>query len=268
MQTGGLHATLSNIVGNLLIAKIVEALVLVAITYLIMLVIKTLLMRLQQREVITSAVREQVYRLLSLILYGFVLLFIVYMFTSAHEVFYFILLLTAAALFSNWRLIANVTAYYVMLLGKHPQRAAQLIEFPRLRIRGRIVEITPLYLKLRGPSGRLYHIPNSVALEEPTVIVAGIQTMARLSVLIEKLPEGESIENIEKKIRSTIEESQLVPRARDVVIRVKEISKSGLLVDVEIPLVGSEPRPGVVNALVHLLYQGLSEYAPRIRVEE
>jgi len=267
-QQGVVATRISSLLGNPLLAKVVEALVLMAAAYLITLLIKSLLLRLQQREVISGVVREQVYRLFSLTLYSIVGLFIVYMFTSAREVFYIILLIMAAVLFSNWKLIANVSAYYVMLLSRHMQRAAFIVEYPRLGIRGKIVEVTPLYVKVRGPGGRVYYVPNSIAIGEIMTQLAGVQTTARLRLILHGEPSILSASQLEKKIRQVLEESQLVPRARDAVVRILKASPEKAELEVEVPLVGAEPRPSTVNMLVTMLLQGLSAYRPVVEVIE
>lgn len=252
---------------NQLMYKLVEAALILASTYIILLVIKMLLIRMQRREIVSGAVVEQVHRLLSITLYSIAVITIIYTFTSAHELFYTLLVILAAILFSNWRLLADVTAYYVIVTNRHLQRGTGLVEFPRLGVKGKLVDITPFSVKLRTTDGRIIYIPNSLVLSEVRGQLTTIQTPVKLRVTLHSNGRWEeSIHDLERRLRQALEESHVIPRLQDTTIIVETMDTSKVIFTIEAPVAGAEPRPATINTLVSTLYERLSVYKPHIEV--
>ena len=247
---------------------LIEALLIVIVTYLVLLLAKFFLSKLQKRETVPSNVVEQVYRLLSLVLYSIMAVAILYTLTSAREVFYVLLVVLASILFANWKLIADITAYYVMLLSRYGyRRGSPVVEMPRLGVRGKILEVTPLYTRVRGLDGSIFYIPNSVLIEEIVRQLASIQTTVAFKLSLRLNPErgmAEQIENLRKLIRKGLEESHSVVKHQDVVIRIDELSGDRIEVLLIVPIAGSEPRPTTINNIMTHLYEALRDYSPTI----
>lgn len=246
----------------------IESLLIIVATYLLLLIAKFFLSKLQKRETVPSNVVEQVYRLLSLVLYSVMIVAILYTLTSAREVFYVLLVVLAAILFANWKLIADITAYYVMLLSRHGyRRGSPVVEIPRLGVRGKIVEVTPLYTRVRGLDGSIFYVPNSVMIEEVVHQLVGIQTTVAFKLRLRLDPEkkmADQVETLRRLIRKGVEESHSTVRQQDMVIRIDKLSSDEMEVLLAVPIAGSEPRPSTINNIVTHLYEVLREYSPTI----
>ena len=247
---------------------LIEALLIVIATYLVLLLAKFFLSKLQKRETVPSNVVEQVYRLLSLVLYSIMAVAILYTLTSAREVFYVLLVVLTSILFANWKLIADITAYYVMLLSRHGyRRGSPIVEMPRLGVRGKILEITPLYTRVRGLDGSIFYIPNNVIIEEIVRQLASIQTTVAFKLSLRLDPEKDvagQIEDLRKLIRRGLEESHSIVKQQDVVIRIDRLSSDKMEVLLIVPIAGSEPRSTTINNIIMHLYEALKDHSPTI----
>jgi len=249
---------------------IIDLAIIVASTYVILIVTKTALSRLQKKEIVSSTAVEQVYKLFSLIMYTIMIVAILYSLTSAHEVFYVLIVLLISILLSNWRIIANVTAYYIILITRQPYKSAPLIELPSLNLKGKIMEISPLYTKIKTTDGKLIYIPNTYLLS--TTIIQPTSIKSTLSITIEiDVPEGEqgkSVEKAEKMLRTILEKFHITPQPRDLVLKITALRNNRVRIRAEIPIAGVEPRPGVANLLLSYLYNELAGLKPTISIEE
>ncbi len=253
-----------------LFMPMLEVIILFLSAYILLLIVKVVLARLQRREILSATIVEQIYKLLSLLVYTIVGVSALYLITNANEIIYVLLIVLAAILFSNWKLIANITAYYVMLLQRQAYRGATLIELKNLGIKGKVLEINPMYTKLRTIGGRIVYIPNYVMIGEPVVHLVNVQTNIALRIEIDRPKEEqlqEAIRKIEKTIKSKLDEARIVVRVRDVTVRVLSAAPSRLNILVVAPIAGSEPRPATINNMVAVLLDALRGLNPRIEVE-
>ncbi|KSW11932.1 hypothetical protein CF15_03830 [Pyrodictium occultum] len=255
------------IVRTKLIPPLIEVIIVFVIVYLFLRLVKSILSRLQRREILPSVLSERIYKLIALITYVTTAIIIVYMFTSAPAVIYTLVALLIVVFLSNWNIIADISAYYVMLISKQSFRGASLIELPRLGIKGKIIETSPLYTRIRTLSGKIVFIPNHIMVSEPVTQLTSIQSVVTLEVEVNKpeIERGSPIEYIEKAIRTILAESRLATRPQDVVITVLSASSDRIKLEVRIPTMGAEPRPATVNAIIDNLYRGLAELSPAIR---
>jgi small-conductance mechanosensitive channel len=250
---------------QLLLGPLLDVIVILIVLFLVLRVTKFILTRLQRRDVIPGAVAEHLYRLIALISYITVAMLIIYVFTSAEEVIYVLIALFIAVLIANWNIISSITSYYVMLSSRHIYRAANLIELPRLGIRGKIVGMSLLFTKVRTAAGRIVYVPNHIIVNEPIIQLTTIQSFIELEVIVSA--DSTSLEEVEKKIRSVIADARLATRPQDVVVVVEEATSNKAKLSVKIPVAGIEPRPSTINSIVGVLAKGLAEYKPTIRVK-
>ncbi len=250
---------------NILLGPLLDVIVILIVLFLILRITKFVLSRLQRRDVIPAAVAEHLYKLVSLIMYITVFMLIIYVFTTAKEVIYALIALFIAILIANWNVIASISSYYIMLSSRHIYRAANLIELPRLGIRGKIVGMSLLFTKVRTPAGRIVYIPNHIMVNEPIVQLTTIQSFVELEVTVGL--DGASIDSVEKRIRNSIAEARLATRPQDIIVSVEEADTNRAKLLVRIPIAGIEPRPATVNSIVNVLINGLSPHKPTIRVK-
>jgi len=238
--------------------------------YFILLVAKVVLVRLQRKEVFTAAAVEHIHRLLALIIYSIAFVSSLYIVTNIHEIIYFFILFFVIVLAANWKIIASVTAYYIMLLRREAYRAT-LIDFPRLRIRGKVINTGLLYTKLRTPAGKIVYIPNYITISEPIIHLVNIQSTIRLELSVKKPSEKEPasfVQEVEKKIQQRLDSEHLVTRAKDIVSRLVAAEGNTLYFHVEVPVAGYEPRPATVNQIIAALIDELKDYSPSIKLLE
>lgn len=238
--------------------------------YLILLITRFILVRLQRREVFTALAVEHIQRLLALIVYSIAFVSSVYVITNVHEIIYFFIAIIVVILAANWNIIASVSAYYVMLLRREAYRTT-LLEFPRLRLRGKIINTTLLFTKLRTPTGKIVYIPNYITISEPIVHLVNIQSIIHLSLRITKPPEismREFIPQVEKRIQSRLDAEHLVTRAKDIVIKLTSSRANEAQLELQIPVAGFEPRSATLNQIISILVDELRDYNPEISLIE
>ncbi len=251
-----------------IIVPMAEVVTIFLISYFILLITRFVLVRLQRREVFTAAAVERIHRLLALVVYSIAFTGSLYIVTNIHEIIYFFMAIFLVILAANWKLIASITAYYIMLLRREAYRTT-LLNFPRLGIRGKIVNTSLLYTKLRTPAGRIVYIPNYITISEPVIHLVNIQTNIRLEVEItlpDSKPTTTHIEEIAKRIQQRLDTEHLVTRAKDVTIRLVKIVSPRATFIVDIPVAGYEPRPATVNQIIAVLAEELKEYEPHINL--
>ncbi|BEP17018.1 hypothetical protein PYJP_03700 [Pyrofollis japonicus] len=247
--------------------KLLESIIVLIIAFILVRFMKSLLSSLEQRNVISAILSEQIYRLLAISIYSIALIIITYIVTSVSVLLYFVLAVVIVILVANWHIIADVAAYYLLIAFRNVYQAS-LIELPRLGIRGRIVGSTLFHTRIRTPSGRLVYIPNHIMIAEPVIQAIAPQTVIPLEVSV-NTPSGNKhspIEVIESIVRQAIRDSKMSTRPQDAIIQIKSLEPSRTKIVVFIPVAGSEPRPSTINNIVSTLYQRLAELKPEIRV--
>jgi|GEM_PF-4818538 len=240
------------------------------VAYFILLFAKVILTRLQRREVFTAAAVEHIHRLLALIVYSVAFVSSLYIVTNIQEIIYFFMMIFLVILAANWRIIASITAYYIMLLRREAYRTT-LIDFPRLKLRGKIISTSLLYTKIRTPAGKIVYMPNYITISEPIIHLVNIQTTIKLEVELRKPPEKpatEFVQEVERKIQHRLDTEHLVTRAKDIIVRLIRASNEAFQFIVEVPVAGYEPRPATVNQIITVVSEELRDYNPVVRLTE
>jgi len=248
-----------------------EIIIIFIISYIFLMIVRVILNRLQRREILSATAVESIYRLLALFVYGIAAISALYIVTNAKEIFYLFIVIVGVILLSNWAIIADITSYYVMLLQRHLHRGATLIELPRLGIRGTVISTSILHIKMRTPAGRIVYVPNHLFLTEPLIHLVNVQTQLYLQVEIKKPDKAKSmaqvIRDVEKRIREKLSAEHLVPRVRDITVQMVAGSAKQAKLRVVVPLTGAEPRPATVNQVMAAIIDALTEYEPRVQLE-
>jgi len=252
-----------------LLTPLLQLLIVFIIVYLFLRAVKSLLLRLQKRDMISSTLSEQIYRLVSLATYAVTIIALIYMFTSAREVLYVLIVILAVILLSNWNIIADVSAYYIMLAFKQSHRAATLVELPRLGIKGKIIGTGLFYTRIRTLSGKIAYVPNHVIVSEPIVQLTNVQSTVMLEIEVDapRLEKGNPIEYLEKIVRSILGEARLTTRPQEVTVLVTSADSSRIRLEVRVPVMGAEPRPATINSIIAELIDELGDLSPSIRLK-
>jgi len=191
------------------------------------------------------------------------------MFTSAREVIYILIVILAAILLANWSIIADMSAYYIMLAFKQSHRAVVLVELPRLGIKGKIIGTGLFYTRIRTLSGKIAYVPNHVIVSEPIVQLTNVQSTVTLEIELDmpKLEKGNPIEQLERTIKSILGEARLATRPQDVTVLVLSADSKRVKLEVHVPVMGAEPRPATINSIVATLMDELGEFSPSIKLK-
>jgi small-conductance mechanosensitive channel len=248
----------------------VEVAITLIIAYIILIMIKAFLGQLKRREVISSLVAEQVYRLASLAIYSVTLVLVIYFFTSIQAIFYVILAVLVAVLLSNWHAIANLAAYYIILLSRELYKSSQMIEMPTLGVKGKINKLTPFVTEIKSSNNTIIHVPNYKFLTEPVIKYS--TTYSTVSVTVEvDIPSSEdtlkTLRELEAQVKKSVEQSRAAVRPQEVSIELIKVKDKRALFRIKIPVSGPAPRPSTVNIIMMHVYNGLKDLNPLIRLE-
>ncbi|WP_055409858.1 mechanosensitive ion channel family protein [Pyrodictium delaneyi] len=253
-----------------LLTPLIQLSIVFVVVYLFLRIVRSILLRLQKRDLVSSTLAEQIYRLVSLVTYTVTIITLIYMFTSAREVIYVLIVALAAILLANWSIIADISAYYIMLAFRQTHRAATLIELPRLGIKGKIIGTGLFHTRIRTLSGKIVYIPNHVMLSEPVAQLANVQSTVALEVElnIPKVEKGNPIEQLERNIKSILGEARLATRPQDITILVLSADNNRVKLEIHVPVMGAEPRPATINNIISTLMDELEELSPSIRLKQ
>ena len=263
-----MHTWLRHALSTNLAVKLLESLIVLIIALIFLRIVKSLLANLEHRNVISTVLSEQIYRLTAISVYSVTLIVITYIITSVSLLLYFVLALLIIILIANWNIIADIAAYYLLIAFRNVYQAS-LIELPRLGIRGRIVGSTLFHTRIRTPSGKIVYIPNHVMITEPIIQSIAAQSTIKLELNIDLIPLEQKqamTDLIENNIRQALRETRLITRLQDVIIQVKGIQSNKMNLTLYVPVAGSEPRPNTINNIVAALYRKLKDLNPEIRV--
>ena len=246
-------------------ALITSAIILVSL-YIILKIVKNILYRALRED---RPYAEQLYKIIAYSSYIVVFIIVISLFARVHEPLYIAIIVIAAVLLSNWRLIADITSYYILQAHRRLYRVGATIELPGLNIRGRITSIDPIYTKLRTSAGRQIYIPNYRLLSEPIIQLAYLQNnlsfIVKLDITsIKKNPMNE----VEKIIRDALLSPRIIQKPSDIKLKVREISTSSMEFELTIPIMGSEIRPDTINRITSVLYSHLEKLNPKILLHE
>ena len=249
---------------------LIEVAITLIIAYIILIMIKAFLSQLKRREVISSLVAEQVYRLVSLAIYSVTLVIIIYVFTSIQAIFYVILAVLVAVLLSNWHAIANIAAYYIILLSRELYKSSQIIEMPTLGIKGKINKLTPFVTEIKTSNNTIIHVPNYKFLTEPVVKYSTAYSTVSLTVEVD-IPSSEDslkvLRELEAQVRKSIEQSRVTVRPQEASIELIKVKNKRALFRIKIPVSGPAPRPSTINIIMTYIYNGLKNLNPLIQLE-
>lgn len=253
-----------------LLTPLIQLSIVFIVVYLFLRIVRSILLRLQKRDLVSSTLAEQIYRLVSLVTYTVTIITLIYIFTSAREVIYVLIVALAAILLANWSIIADISAYYIMLAFRQTHRAATLIELPRLGIKGKIIGTGLFHTRIRTLSGKIVYIPNHVMLSEPVAQLANVQSTVALEVElnIPKVEKGNPIEQLERNIKSILGEARLATRPQDITILVLSADNNRVKLEIHVPVMGAEPRPATINNIISTLMDELEELMPSIRLKQ
>ncbi len=263
-----MHKWLKQALSTSMAIKLFESLIVLIIALIFLRLVKSLLANLEHRNVISTILSEQIYRLTAISVYSITLIVITYIITAVSLLLYFVLALIIIILIANWNIIADIAAYYLLIAFRNVYQAS-LIELPRLGIRGRIIGSTLFHTRIRTPSGKVVYIPNHVMITEPVIQSVAVQSTIRLELGLKIPAMGQkqiAIDSVEASIRQALRESKLTTRPQDVIIQVKNVIKDRMNIILYVPVAGSEPRPTTINNIVATLYRRLADLDPEINV--
>jgi len=251
-----------------ILTVVVPVVITVIIASIFLKIVRTTLSRLAAGKAISKLVIERAYKTISMTVYIFTIIIILYIITKIHELIYLIIGIILIALAANWELFANFVAYY-LLTGAYGLKSGDTIHLIQYRLKGRITDISPLYTKVLTMLGDIVYIPNRCLVASPLSKSTYEYTIICLEVTV-TLPnlELEVLETIEKEIRTTLTKKfKSAIHSRGITVSLKETTASEAKYEVCTPIVGVEGREEVASTLIRQLAQSLLKYKPTIKVK-
>jgi len=247
---------------------ILPVVITIVIASIFLKIVRTTLSRLAAGKAISKLVIERAYKTISIIIYTFTIVVILYIVTKIHELIYLIIGIILIAIAANWELFANFVAYY-LLTGAYGLKSGDTIHLIQYQLKGRITDISPLYTKILTMLGDIVYIPNRCLIASPLSKSTYEYTIICLEITI-TLPnfEPEILETVEKEIRTTLTKKfKSAIHSRGITVSLKETTASEARYEVCTPIVGVEGREEVASMLIRQLAQSLLKYKPTIKVK-
>ncbi len=252
----------TNLLTSEVMGILIRSLILLVIAYLTLRVTRYALSRLVARNVLTQTVAEQVYRPIQALVYILTIITLVYIVTQTPGLPYIWLAVLLVFLAANWSLIADMTAYYIIVSRKI--RVGDYVEVDN--VKGRIVSIDVLSTTIRDHQGNTIIIPNRILISKPLVRASRTTTSITLEVTV-NMQEEVDLDQLESLIRDVLtKDKRLAVRPQDVEISILNVAgtKATLLVTVNIQM--PHLRSPAINQLIRSLASKLKRYEPSIRV--
>lgn len=248
---------------NPLARSLVLVLATLAAIFVIGRLLKGVINRLVHRNIITQGIAARVSRVLDVTLYLLAFLISLYLLTHVREVLWIIAGFVTVLVLSSWSAIENILAYFILLVS----RSVSMGKTVSLGgIKGRILEITPLYTIVRTFSGDLVHVPNRVFLRSEYAVEHEYE-MQNITVKVRGFMDILELDMIERRLRDVLlTRFKLSIRGLEPEIILERVSKDEALFRVRFAVVGAESRHYHGSQLAKTILQELKDYNVEITV--
>ena len=238
-MSNGILSYLEELTGNVLVTRLIEALIILAVGGVFLYLIRKILEKISTTAGVDTRSVRNMYKLLktaSIIVIAFLVL---YTLTQASIIVLFILAIIIVMTAASWEAIASLAAYYVILTNRRlgPGDYIEVI-YRNERIAGRIREINPFFTVLESPQG-VYSIPNIQLLRTPTR-VPGPSVDAVINIRVWGIDDPDTARAIVKRISEELPalSKPIVPSPRHLQtnILIDEITSDSITLRALVPL--------------------------------
>ncbi|MEB3806345.1 MAG: mechanosensitive ion channel [Desulfurococcales archaeon] len=243
--------------GNVLLARTLEAIVLIVIILLFLGVVKRLLSRLGRLSGADQRSLENTYKIIELSTLIITLFLALYLLTQQTLIALFILGIVLVILASSWETIANIASYYAILLSQ----LATIGEYVVVDgCEGKIRKITVIYTIIDG-GYKVCSIPNRVLLSK---IKSAIREPVHIKfrIRIWGFEDVEVAEEIMAKLRERLQDvvGSITAVPGEARVYVEEISPDALTASLLVPHPGYRVQSEKIDLVIRELASILKEY--------
>ncbi len=249
---------IQNIVGNVWVVRLIISTITVLVGLIILYIIKKILFKIKETRRADVRSIENLYSLIKGA-FGIILLFLVlYIMTQQQVIVYFILGVALILIAAGWEILANIGAYYVLLLTQRFTIGDRIVFSD---IEGEIESITSVFTFIRSEDG-LYAVPNLRLLREAARIPKEF-TYAELEIRIWGVDDPETASNLKNRIEeeiSSLSRSLVIhPKHYQPESRIIEITSDSITLRVKLPVPGPKPNSKKLSRLAEDLAVLLKE---------
>lgn len=219
--------------------------------------------RMAERNILTQSIADRINKIISLILYSFAILMIVYFYVRVAEILYVFVLVAIIAAIYAWDAMANLLSYYAITFSRTLNLGDTIVFEGHI---GKIREINKLSTVIKTLDGDTLVVPNRLLLSR--VYAKRSDTSSASIVLrLKNLDDLEKLDEFEKKIREII----LVKfkhgiRTMEPGIHLSSIKDGVAEYVIGISMVGYEPKPQHLASLAKLLAKELRNHDLEIEI--
>jgi hypothetical protein len=246
---GSLIEYLDMIFENTYITRLIVSLIIIIIGIITLYLIRKILDKIKSSPGIDERSVENLYRLIKSALTIILAFLILYTLTQQQAIVFFIMGTILIMMAASWEIIANASAYYVILVSRRFGKGDRISIG---EITGNIDEITPFYTVVRSEDG-VYNIPNLKLLRNAVKLQSeSVRTTIKIRIWGIDDPEiaRSIIQRIEEEITSLSKPLVTSPRHTQISAVIDEISSDSVSIHINLPVPGPRPNRKKFNRLI------------------
>lgn len=247
---------------NIYLARLLESLFIIIAGIIFIYIIRKIFEKISTTTGVDTRSVNNMYKLIKTATSIVIFFLVLYTLTQASVIVLFILGIILIMIAASWEVIANVAAYYVVLINRRIGKGDLIeIEYNNMRIIGRIREINPFFTTIESSKG-VFSIPNLALLRYPSR-TPGPTGELTINVRIWGVDDPDTIRSIVRRLEDEIAvlSRPIVPSPRHLRVHllIDELSNDSVSLRVVIPLPSQEVNREKFNRLLEDLAVTLKE---------
>ena len=247
---------------NVYLARLLESLFIIIAGIIFIYIIRKIFEKISTTTGVDTRSVNNMYKLIKTATSIVIFFLVLYTLTQASVIVLFILGIILIMIAASWEVIANVAAYYVVLINRRIGKGDLIeIEYNNMRIIGRIREINPFFTTIESSKG-VFSIPNLALLRYPSR-TPGPTGELTINVRIWGVDDPDTIRSIVRRLEDEIAvlSRPIVPSPRHLRVHllIDELSNDSVSLRVVIPLPSQEVNREKFNRLLEDLAVTLKE---------
>jgi len=214
--------------------------------------INVILKRMVRKDVISQTVYEKLYNIVSIAIYAVILIILLSLLTGSEIMIYTLLGLIFLLLVSGYDVLANLIAYYAIILSKNIMVGSTITLD---NITGKVREIKPLYIEIKGDTGDIIRIPNREIFKRHFLVHG---TSYKVSVIV-RLRNIASIEDAENMLKTVLQKFKDAVIASKPEIDVIKVSKESIEFMITVYIASPEKINYVKTELSKILFENIKD---------
>jgi len=225
---------------NQLLVRIVVSLLIILIAMLIILLLRKLFDRISRVRAKDRKTIENTQKMIEISIIIVTLFLIIYVMTQQTIIVLFLLGLLLVLIGASWEVVANLAAYYVILMSQNPSKGDYVAVNGYV---GRVREVTPFFTIIDNDES-VQAVPNRLILGKGTTMFKEPTTVT-IAARVWGFEEPEVVESIISILRSRLEEAlkDAIAVPGEAEIYIDEVTMDGVVIKINIPMPGYPIKP-------------------------